>query len=167
VSGAVFLQEEQEALRLGHSAPRRHIEQQRWRRQALLSFFYWGMLIGCGDCRNVHPAGVGGTLPAEEKQRRERARAAEQGLFEDVARSAPRGGRHSGWDKEASGGGGADDDEDEDDDEEDEEEDLDEMRQMVREVHILRLEGSQREADLLDKEIKRRRQEQLERVRNR
>lgn len=64
-------------------------------------FFYWGMLIGCGDCRNVHPAGVGGTLPAEAKQRRDRARAAEQGLFEDVARSAAaRGGRHSGWDKD-------------------------------------------------------------------
>jgi hypothetical protein len=129
------------------------------------------MLIGCEDCRNVHPAGVGGTLPAEEKQRRERARAAEQGLFEDdVARSAAGRGRHSGWDKEASGGGGADEeDEDGDEDEaqEDEEEDLDEMRQMVREVHFLRLEGSQREADLLDKEIKRRRQEQLERVRNR
>jgi hypothetical protein len=130
-------------------------------------FFYWGMLIGCGDCRNVHPAGVGGTLPAEEKQRRDRARAAEQGLFEDVARSAAaRGGRHSGWDKDASGGGGGGAD-DEEAQEEDEEEDYDEMRQMVREVHFLRLEGSQREADLLDKEIKRRRQEQLERVRNR
>lgn len=110
-------------------------------------FFYWGMLVASGDCRNVHPAGVGGEMADDPDKHLRGARNIPDNAGDDVA------GLYDNVEVGA-GGVGSDDDDD----------DLDEMHQMVREMQFLRLEGSHREADLLEKEIKRRRQEQLDRV---
>ncbi|CAE7567667.1 unnamed protein product [Symbiodinium microadriaticum] len=121
-------------------------------------FFYWGMLIAVGDCRNVHPAGVGGSMD-EGIDRNKRG----------VRR--PVGGATSLRPQQQV------EECEEDDDvvglyagvgvEDDDEEGGDELQQMVREMQFLRMEGSHREADIMEKEIRRRRQMQMDRVKSR
>ena len=56
--------------------------------------------------------------------------------------------------------------EDEDSDSDSNEDETDEMHELIREMQWLRMEGSHKEADLIEKEIWRRRQVEIDRVKN-
>ena len=120
-------------------------------------FFYWGMMIAIGDCRNVHPAVVGGDMPVDVDKNRRGTRAVKP---HKGTTSVPESLDYDLYDDVGVPLHGGDSDEEGDDEE-------DELQVMVREMQFLRLEGSHREAAVMEREIQRRRQEHINRVKKR